>query len=406
MDVTKPNVLVVDRSGYRFYVDRRGAPIVSPDAYNVFFMTKSMHVKGVRLTDLAGLLVTDTDDKRAICEVARALHAAAPLHRIVVLAERHLEIAGELRDEFGIPGMSLGETLPFRDKLLMKQRVAAAGVRVPAHVAIRSPLDAAVLLLEHGKIIVKPVDGMGTEHTFAIASMAELEELARRADLAFDRFEAEEFIDGVHYHVDGLVVGGEVVAATPYRYARPLLGFERLESTYEIQETEPRLVERMLELHAQAVWGLGLREGATHLECFLTPADELVFCEVAVRTGGWAMADMFESLHGVDPRRVMLEFQLGLGLRWKPTPQARCVGEIVFFPRPGRLVQISRLDDFPESWIYSKRIRPVVGDVLRWPIMTGDIAAVFVVTGDNQAHVMRRLAEVRERFEMEVEPVP
>jgi biotin carboxylase len=406
MDTLKPNVLVIDRSGYKFFVDRSGEPIISPARYNVFFMTKPVHVPTVRLADLSGLLVIDTEDAKAIGELTRSLHAIAPLHRIVALAERHLEVVAALREELHIPGMSVAETLPFRDKLLMKERVAAAGVRVPEFHSLRSPLDAEPLLRKHRKIIIKPVAGMGTKDTFGISSLDELQHLAARDDLAFDQFEAEEFIEGPMYHVDGIVAGGEVLVATPFRYTDSDLEYEKCDWIADIQETNPTLVARMLDQHERVVKALGLEAGTTHLECFLTPSDELVFCEVAARPGGWAMMDMFEALHGLDLRRIAIEFQLGLGFSGVSRARVGCVGEIVFYPRPGRVERVSTPREFSDDWIHHVRIKPAAGDTLKRPIMSGDVAAAFVVTGDTEVEVTDRLAAVRARFVLEVVDVP
>ena len=43
-----------------------------------------------------------------------------------------------LREEFGMPGMSVDTVRGFRDKQLMKERVKAAGLRVPHSFRVRS----------------------------------------------------------------------------------------------------------------------------------------------------------------------------------------------------------------------------------------------------------------------------
>lgn len=46
--------------------------------------------------------------------------------------------AARLRERLGIPGMSLDAVRGFRDKQLMKDRVAAAGLRVPRSARART----------------------------------------------------------------------------------------------------------------------------------------------------------------------------------------------------------------------------------------------------------------------------
>ncbi len=42
-------------------------------------------------------------------------------------------LAARIREVFGLPGMTVEQTLPFRDKELMKQVLDAAGIRTPRH---------------------------------------------------------------------------------------------------------------------------------------------------------------------------------------------------------------------------------------------------------------------------------
>src|SRR3569833_3741244 len=47
--------------------------------------------------------------------------------------ERNLLLTADLRVEFGLPGLRREDVLPFRDKCLMKDRLVAAGIRVPRY---------------------------------------------------------------------------------------------------------------------------------------------------------------------------------------------------------------------------------------------------------------------------------
>lgn len=401
MDTAKRNILIIDRSGYSFFLDKGGTSIIAPEEYNVFFMTKPVHLQSIRLQDVAGVLVADTENAQVVMELAQTLHAVFPLHRIIAMGERHLEVAAELRGRLGISGMSSEETIPFRDKLPMKEKVRAAGIPVPDFMPISSPLDAAELLVRHGRIVVKPRCGMGSCDTYVVGTAGELQELAAVTS-RFGPMEAEEFIAGEMYHVDGIVHKGQVLLASPFRYLTTTLDYESLDAICVISETNPTISRRLLELHAKVVQGLSLQDGTTHLECFRTPDDELVFCEIAARSGGGSTIEAFAALHEVDLRRTAIELHLGRGYGSHATAGAACVGLVDFFPRPGHVTAISTPDDFPEEWIYFKRIKPKPGDDLRAPVMSGDAAALFVVTGSDEVETLERMRLVRERFVLAV----
>ena len=42
-------------------------------------------------------------------------------------------LAARLREELGLPGLTVAQTVPFRDKERMKQLLDAAGIRTPRH---------------------------------------------------------------------------------------------------------------------------------------------------------------------------------------------------------------------------------------------------------------------------------
>src|SRR5437773_11198538 len=57
-------------------------------------------------------------------EVAAAVHELArrvPIDRVECLWEPYMLLAARLRDELGLPGLTVTQTFPFRDKELMKQ---------------------------------------------------------------------------------------------------------------------------------------------------------------------------------------------------------------------------------------------------------------------------------------------
>src|SRR3954466_4987087 len=70
--------------------------------------------------------------------------------------------AARLRERFGVPGMTVDAVTGFRDKQLMKDRVAAAGVRGPRSARIRTATDAREAAAKIGyPMVLKPISGSG-----------------------------------------------------------------------------------------------------------------------------------------------------------------------------------------------------------------------------------------------------
>ena len=111
--------------------------------------------------------------------------------------------AAKLRERFALPGMSVDTVQGFRDKQLMKERVAAAGIRVPRSARARSIDEVRGALEITGyPAILKPISGAGSADTYRVDDKAELERilpLLRHVD----EVSCEEFITGEELRVDG-----------------------------------------------------------------------------------------------------------------------------------------------------------------------------------------------------------
>ena len=82
------------------------------------------HYEQVNLADEGGVLA--------------ALHGLAQhisIEAVECLWEPYMILAARIRESFGLPGMTVEETLPFRDKEQMKTKIDSAGIRTPWHVS-------------------------------------------------------------------------------------------------------------------------------------------------------------------------------------------------------------------------------------------------------------------------------
>ena len=80
------------------------------------------HYEQVNLADESGVL--------------GALHGLArhvSIDQVECLWEPYMILAARIRESFGLPGMTVEETVPFRYKERMKQKIDAAGIRTPWH---------------------------------------------------------------------------------------------------------------------------------------------------------------------------------------------------------------------------------------------------------------------------------
>ena len=114
------------------------------------------HYEHVNLTDEPGVL-------GALHGLAR--HAS--IDQVECLWEPYMILAARVRESFGIPGMTVEETVPYRDKERMKQQIDAAGIRTPWHASATSVAGVWEAAERVGyPLIVKPIAGAGAADTY------------------------------------------------------------------------------------------------------------------------------------------------------------------------------------------------------------------------------------------------
>jgi hypothetical protein len=72
-------------------------------------------------------------DEGAVLSALHGLARHARIDQVECLWEPYMVLAARIREDLGLPGMTIEQTLPFRDKELMKQVLDAAGIRTPRH---------------------------------------------------------------------------------------------------------------------------------------------------------------------------------------------------------------------------------------------------------------------------------
>ena len=248
------------------------------------------------------------DEVAACAELVPVLRALAP-DRIEALWEPLVLLAASLRDALGLAGPGRGMTrdtvLGFRDKQLMKERLAAAGVRVPKSARATTPAavrDAAAWI--GFPVIVKPIDGAGTADTHLVADAAALEHcLARVAHVP--HLIVEEFILGEELTYDAVSIAGvPAFDSVAHYHPKPLESrtqewISPAQIVYRDPHAQPELAPGIA-LGRQVLTALGMQTGFTHMEWFRTTTGEAVFGEIAARAPGAKLVDQMNWANDFD----------------------------------------------------------------------------------------------------------
>ena len=114
-------------------------------------------------------------DEGAVLAALHGLARHARIDQVECLWEPYMVLAARIREDLGLPGMTIEQTLPFRDKERMKQVLDAAGIRTPRHASTSTVQQVWEAAERIGyPLIVKPIAGAGSADTYRVDSPPEL----------------------------------------------------------------------------------------------------------------------------------------------------------------------------------------------------------------------------------------
>ena len=245
--------------------------------------------------------------------------------RVVALEEYDIVTAAHIREHLCVSGMGTTTARCFQDKLAMRRKANECVIPQPKFV----PLVNYEVLNEFMKRtsspwMLKPRVGASS---MGIKRLHDPEAVLRAiADLdARDLFHErssfhllEQFTQGAVYHVDSLVVGGQVVFANVERYGVPpfeVSHFGGVSISYPVRHSSQEQ-RALLALNKKLLKGFGFDQGVTHAE-FIRPADlaqhekdQFIFLELAARVGGAYTVETIEAATGINLWREWARIEL------------------------------------------------------------------------------------------------
>ncbi len=240
------------------------------------------------LTDY--LQVRNLWDEDAVIAEVRRWPPHAGLERVECLWEPGMLLAARLREELQLPGLTVAETIPFRDKGRMKQILDDAGIRTPRHARATSVAEVSDAAEEIGyPLCVKPIAGAGSADTYRIDTLEELKEILPRLRHV-PEVSVEEFVEGEEYTFDTICADGEVLYFNIAWYRPPPLIARTTEwispQTMTLRDVDAEHLAGGREMGHRVLKALGFGTGFTHMEWFRKADGEVVFGEIAARPPG------------------------------------------------------------------------------------------------------------------------
>ena len=247
--------------------------------------------------------------------------------------------------------MGVETAMNFRDKHRMKAILRVAGLPVAPQALIRAPDDARAFADRVGwPLILKPLDGVGSQGTWRVGSHDQLSHALRALQPSPERaIQAEAFIRGDERTFESVLVGGEAAWMSQTLYLnRPLEILETPWMQWTVlfpREELDAAAQAFAPLHVAAVRALGQTSGMAHMEWFIQADGTPIISEVGARPPGARFLRMLGQAHDADLWARWAELEV-LGT-WRPLPPRRYAVGCAFFRAQGqgrRITAVHGLD--------------------------------------------------------------
>jgi len=343
-------------------------------------------------------------DEDAVLAALRGLSRHVRIDQVECLWEPYMILAARLREALGLPGMTVAQTLPFRDKEHMKRILDAAGIRTPWHTVATTVAAVWEVAERIGfPLIVKPIAGAGSADTYRVDSAAQLGDvlpLLRHVP----ELSVEEFVDAEELTYDTVCAGGEVLFEHMLWYRpRPLQ--MRLHEwvspvAISLRDLEVPFLHAGQEMGRQVLEALGFHTGFTHMEWYRKADGEVVFGEIGARPPGARVVDLMN--YGTDGDVYVGWADAVVHGRMSALDRRYNVGSITKRARgSGRITGVSGLDRLLAEYgpeVVLVDLLPVGSARRDWRATTVGDGIIMVRHPE-----LQRVIEITERFAAEVE---
>ncbi len=252
----------------------------------------------------AYLQVPSFSDQQAIFKIVANAAKKVRIDRVECTWEPYMVLAAQLREILKLQGMSIEQTIPFRDKEKMKLVLDRNGIRTPRHESTQTKDGVRAAAHRIGyPICVKPIAGAGSADTYRVDSAVQLEEILPLLGHV-QEVSVEEFIEADEYTFDTVCVDGEIKFFNICQYRpRPLLGRTHQwisQQTIALRDVDDPFYDSGRRMGQQVIQALGFQSGFTHMEWYRKADGEAVFGEIAARPPGANTVDLMNFANNFD----------------------------------------------------------------------------------------------------------
>ena len=348
---------------------------------------------------------------------ARLLETGADIRAVVPASDVSVDKADTLAEQLGLPGNGARFAVARRDKSVMRETAARAGVRIPRYALVEDAADIAAAARTVGfPAFAKHTTGGSSHGTRLLSRPEDAEDLS--ALQPTDHFGnpvrawlVEQYVRGRELGVNFFSHDGahHVIDAWEYRqpddrdYSFPYWDWAQISQEDPDWQTAVDSVRRTLD-------AFGVTIGPSHTEIKIWDG-EAYLIELAARLPAYPMVDAWIARSDLDPHGQTLASRLGETPRIATEPvkfDGFCGASAIRNDGPpGRIAEIRGLDAVRSLPGVDKLVVGYrAGDHLPTSTSIRTVPVKVSVSGANRRELIERMAAVRDTVRLVMEPTP
>ncbi|HWN71223.1 MAG TPA: ATP-grasp domain-containing protein [Haliangium sp.] len=331
----------------------------------------------------AELVIIDYTAIEAATQKALQIHAERPFDAVFSFTEFGLLPAASIADTLKVAtNCSLEAVLCTRNKLRMREMLVERDFKSIPYARVSSVEELAVFLEKYPRgIILKPIDGVGSQGVFLIKERSEIEAAFKHATkFGAQGLLAEEYVGGAEYSIESLSKSGrhEILAITEKitSGAPHFVEFGHNQPAV-LGASEQSLIHRAT---VSLIEQVGHQTGPCHSEVKLYEG-QVYIIETQTRTGGDNIWDMTRITTGADLYKETVAHVLGM--ETLPRRSTAATAAVRFFKPPaGKLARLHGVKEAASlPGVHELVIKVKEGEQVKEAISSPTRAGYVVTTG-------------------------
>jgi biotin carboxylase len=372
------------------------------------------NVMGARFPDHLLSLPFD-DPERAAREIGEYARAR-PLDAVVPVDDETTVVGAAIAARLGLRCNPVGAVMATRNKRLMRERLAKAGIPGPSFTTVGVDEDPAVaarrmdypcvlkpLVLAASRGVIRADDPAAFAAAFHRIRVILADPEVRALGEGTDQILVESFVPGIEVALEGLLIDGALSVLALFDKPDPLDGPFFEETIYVTPSRLPASIQQAVAaVTAQAARALGLEDGPLHAELRLdarAPSPAPVVLELAARSIGGLCSRSLRFGTGLTLEDIILRRALGLPIA-SLEREGRAAGVMMIpIPRAGILEAVEGVEAAAAvALVEDVTISAHPGEALV-PLPEGHRYLGFIFArGDTPAAVERALRDAHARL--------